>query len=222
MQQKRTMNRKELTQSLVRQYMKQNQQLTRPAKELLFQLAVDTIKSNLSLMEFYRAIKNENNSFSDSSKKLHYQRKEDDTVCLDYCHQQQIYERKHLLEAVGDLMELTDVILPLGSLVQLKKEAFGTISGIGRIENLRVVITHRFIRQDEHSYFTYGGVIYPVANFNGNQILKFTPSLIEKVVHKSFRDEQEDTYVYLMKQEMILQSDIHMVGLREKEEQYEC
>ena len=84
------------------------------------------------------------------------------------------------------------------------------------------MITHRFIRQDEHSYFTYGGVIYPVANFNGNQILKFSPYLIEKVVHKGFRDEQEDAYVYLMKQEMILQSDIHMVGLREKEEQYEC
>lgn len=222
MQQKRTMNRKELTQALVRQYMKQNRQLTRPAKELLFQLAVDVIKNNFSLMEFYLAIKNENNSFLDSSKKILYQRKEDDTVRLEYCQQQQIYEGKQLLAAVGDLMELTNVILPLGSLVQLKKEAFGTISGIERIENHRVVITHRFIRQDEHSYFTYGGVIYPVANFNGNQILKFTPSLIEKVVHKGFRDEQEDTYVYLMKQEMILQSDTHMVGLREKEEQYEC
>lgn len=222
MQQKLTMNRKELTQSLVRQYMKQNQQLTRPAKELLFQLAVDAIKSNLSLMEFYLAIKNKNNSFLDSSKKFLYQRNEDDTVRLEYCQQQQTYERKQLLETVGDLMELTDVILPLGSLVQLKKEAFGAISGIERIENLRVVITHRFIRQDEHSYFTYGGVIYPVANFNGNQILKFTTSLIEKVVHKGFRDEQEDAYVYLMKQEMILQSDIHMVGLREKEEQHEC
>lgn len=222
MQQKLTMNRKELTQSLVRQYMKQNQQLTRPAKELLFQLAVDAIKSNLSLMEFYLAIKNKSNSFLDSSKKFLYQRNEDDTVRLEHCQQQQTYERKQLLETVGDLMELTDVILPLGSLVQLKKEAFGAISGIERIENLRVVIIHRFIRQDEHSYFTYGGVIYPVANFNGNQILKFSPALIEKVLHKGFRDEQEDAYVYLMKQEMILQSDIHMVGLREKEEQHEC
>ena len=45
---------------------------------------------------------------------------------------------------------------------------------------------------------------------------------MEKVLYKGFRDEQEDTYVYLMKKEMILQSNIHMVGLREKEEQYEC
>ena len=45
-------------------------------------------------------------------------------------------------------MELTDVVLPLESLIQLKK-AFEEISGIERIENLRVVITHRFIRQDE-------------------------------------------------------------------------
>ena len=59
-------------------------------------------------------------------------------------------------------------------------------------------------------------------NQQRKQILKFNSSLIEKVLHKGFREEQEDTYVYLMKQEMILQSDIHMVGLREKEEQNEC
>ena len=46
-------------------------------------------------------------------------------------------------------MEPTDVILSLGSLVQLKTDAFGTISGIERIENFWFVITHCFIRQDE-------------------------------------------------------------------------
>jgi len=219
MSQQPAINRKELTNTLVRQYIKQNQQLPRPAKELLYQLATDAIKANHSLMEFYLAIKNQTDSFSDFSGKLLYQRKENDTILLDYGQQHHIYQRNQLLTAVGDLMELTEVILPLGTLVQLKKDAFFAINGIERIETLRVVITQRFVKEDDHSYFTYGGVVYPVANFNQNQILKFTPSLIEKPIHKGFRDEQEDAYIYLMKKELILESGTRMFG-REREVEF--
>lgn len=70
--------------------------------------------------------------------------------------------------------------------------------------------------------YIYGGVVYPVANFNGKEILKFTPSLIEKILHKGYQDEQEDAYIYLMKQELILEKNIHMAGFREQEVEHEC
>lgn len=104
--------------------------------------------------------------------------------------------------------------LPLGTLVKLKKEFFHKICDVSKLDCFRVVITHRFIREGEDSYYTYGGVVYPVANFNGNEILKFTPSLIEKILHKGYQDEQDEVYSYLMKKELVLEKGIHLTGFQ--------
>ena len=214
--------RTELTKSLLRDYMKNNQVLQKDQAGFLYEVAADSIQNNTNLTQLYIAIRNQSDTFSDNAGRLQYKMK-DGTVILTYKNVQQKFEEAMLLmNTISDLIELTEHILPLGSLVQLRKELFAGAIDISRLDNIRVVITHRFVREDEETYYTYGGVVYPVANFNGKEILKFTPSLIEKTLHKGYKDEQEDAYIYLMKQELILEKDIHMAGFREQEVEHEC
>ena len=213
--------RTELTKSLLRDYMKNNQVLQKEQAGFLYEIAADSIQDNTTLTQLYIAIRNQSDTFSDNTGRLQYKTK-DGTTTLTYKNVKCSFEETMLLNTISDLIELTEHILPLGSLVQLRKELFAGAVDISRLDTIRVVITNRFVREDEETYYTYGGVVYPVANFNGKEILKFTPSLIEKTLHKGYQDEQEDAYVYLMKQELILEKDIHMAGFREKEVEHEC
>lgn len=213
--------RTELTKSLLRDYMKNNQVLQKEQAGFLYEIAADSIQDNTTLTQLYIAIRNQSDTFSDNTGRLQYKMKEG-TVTLTYKNVKCNFEETMLLNTISDLIELTEPILPLGSLVQLRKELFAGAVDISRLDTIRVVITHRFVRENEETYYTYGGVVYPVANFNGKEILKFTPSLIEKTLHKGYQDEQEDAYIYLMKQEYILEKDIHMAGFREQEVEHEC
>ena len=213
--------RTELTKSLLREYMKNNQVLQKEQAGFLYEIAADSIPDNTTLTQLYIAIRNQSEPFSDNTGRLQYKTK-DGTATLTYKNVKCSFEETMLLNTISDLIELTEHILPLGSLVQLRKELFAGAVDISRLDTIRVVITHRFVRENEETYYTYGGVVYPVANFNGKEILKFTPSLIEKTLHKGYQDEQEDAYIYLMKQELILEKNIHMAGFREQEVEHEC
>lgn len=80
-----------------------------------------------------------------------------------------------------------------------------------KVNNVRITITYRFVKSD-NTYYTYAGVVYPVGNFNTDKIIKFTPTLIKKVLHRGYSDEQEDAYVYLMKNEYILEDKMKSAG----------
>ena len=111
---------------------------------------------------------------------------------------------------------LTEEVLPLGSVVDLKKELFSFIKDVDRI---RIVITYRFLAKEESKgYFPYAGVVYPTGMLGRKEVIYFTPALIEQVVHRGFEDIQEHQYIYLMKREFIIEKGMKSFGFGTREE----
>lgn len=123
---------------------------------------------------------------------------------------------QHLLSGAIDLMQ---PVLPLGSVVDLKKEKLQEkVPKLEQVERVRIVITQRFLSYTPTGYFTYAGVVYPVGNMQGNQVIQFNPMMIEKVVHKGYEDEQDAAYIYFMKQEYVLREDMRNYEFVSREE----
>lgn len=112
---------------------------------------------------------------------------------------------KTALESVAVLLE---DVLPLGSMVELKKELLTSLPGIENVDKVRVVVTKRFVahQKNEDYFYTYGGTIYPIGM---NYDFAFSKNLISRVVQKGYKDDVEKAYVYQMKRQLIL--DQHRV-----------
>ena len=130
------------------------------------------------------------------------------------------FSNQQLKEIVAGMIDILETILPLGTVVDLKKEFLQKNIQISDIQNIRIIITHRFLYQEnDKAYFPYAGVVYPVGMFDGNKLINFTPAMIDTVVHKGYSDAQEEAYVYMMKQELILEEGMHSYGFSTEEEQ---
>jgi hypothetical protein len=124
-----------------------------------------------------------------------------------------------LREIITSMIDILEKIYPLGTVVDLKNEYLRKHINIDKIENIRIVITHRFLyHEGDKAYFPYAGVTYPVGVFDKNEVINFTNALIEKVVHQGYSDVQEEAYVYLMKQELILSNRMHSYGFSTEDE----
>lgn len=112
------------------------------------------------------------------------------------------------VQLLSNTIEITREVLPLGSIVELDPAYFKPDQ-----ENTspsKIVITGRFIApQGYHSYFPYGGIVYPVGEVKIGSQIYFTTPLIKKVVHHGYTDEIEDAFVFLMKQEFIVEKDMN-------------
>jgi len=200
---------------LLEEYFENRKTMSENQREILRQMATDYKKNNAYLMKLYLTVHKGKNQIIDPIRKLSVQC-EGETCLLKYKEKSVEFSTSKLLRTVGELVELLENVLPLGTLVQLKKEYFGDLLQKANVEKLWIVITNRFIVREDNSYFTYGGVVYPVANFNSQNLIQFTPSLIDKVIQKGYRDEQDETYVYLMKTELIIEKKICSAGFKEE------
>lgn len=125
-------------------------------------------------------------------------------------------------QLLSGAIELIQPILPLGSVVDLKKEKLqGKLPKLEQVERVRIVITQRFLSYTETGYFTYAGVVYPLGNMQGNQIIHFNPLMIQGLVKKGYEDEQDAAYVYLMKQEYVLQKGMRNYEFASEEETHQ-
>lgn len=123
---------------------------------------------------------------------------------------------------ISGAIELLQRILPLGSVVDLKKEKLQEkLPKLEKVEHIRIVITQRFLSYTKTGYFTYAGVVYPVGNIQGKQIIHFNPLMIEKMVQKGYEDEQDAAYVYLMKKEYVLQNGMRNYEFASEEESHQ-
>ena len=61
-------------------------------------------------------------------------------------------------------------------------------------------------------------VSIPVGNLTGSQVIHFNSQMVQKVVHLGYEDEQDSAYVYLTKQEYILQKGKRSYEFASKEE----
>lgn len=216
MEEKKDRNKVEFVSLLLEKYFADKRKMQKEQCDFLHRLALDYKKNHSYFMKLYLAIHNEKNQIIDPIRKLSV-KSEDCNSIIKYKDVEMNFERKELLEVAGDLVELTETILPLGSLVQLKKEYFEELLQNSSVEKLWVVITHRFLRTEAGTYYTYGGVVYPVSNFNAQELIQFTPGLIDRTIQKGYRDEQDDAYVYLMKSELILEKGMKSAGFQKEE-----
>lgn len=120
---------------------------------------------------------------------------------------------------IAAIVDVLDPILPMGSVVDMKKDMFSSIEKLDTVENFRIVLTNRFLYYEEIPvYFPYAGTIYPVGNSKYPAILHFTPGAIERIVFRGFADGADDAYIFEQKKELILERNMHSVNFASKEE----
>ena len=116
-------------------------------------------------------------------------------------------------------MDIYEDIYPLGTVVDLDKKYFRNILPVDEVDELRVVITYRFIPLTDTCYIPYVGSLYPVGNMG---ILKndihFTPRAIERVVQMGYQDEKELAFMYQIKNNFLIHNGKHSSGFANNEE----
>ena len=130
-----------------------------------------------------------------------------------------LLDRNQMLRLLIIAIDALDEILPLGTVVDLKKEYLRKNLPVDEVDKVRVVITHRFLSGGNNKYyFPYAGVIYPFGAPNESKYINFTSHLIEDVVHRGFSDEQDEAYILLMKHELLEEKRIHSFGFASRDD----
>lgn len=117
-----------------------------------------------------------------------------------------------------DMIDLFEEVLPLGTVVDLKKEHMRHQIDLSMVESCRIVITKRFVGVGKGIYYPYAGILYPMGTAGKGRVISFTASMIEKVVYKGFQDQLEKQFVGLMKQEIIINQGRKAAGFCTAEE----
>jgi len=129
------------------------------------------------------------------------------------------FSKAELIAFLAIAIDVFDETLPLGSVVDLKKQYLKDDLPVDKIENVRIVITHRFLHNPkDRFYFPYAGVVYPLGSLGEDRMLHFTSPFIDRVVHKGFSDEQDEAFVLAMKKELLCNRQLHSFSFATKED----
>ncbi|TYW29897.1 DUF4176 domain-containing protein [Listeria monocytogenes] len=143
------------------------------------------------------------NDLKDEQRKLVYKKTASTLEIIDNLSTLQIplFAAKQAIQMVCDY--LYDY-LPLGSVVILNKKYLGKAFEVDEIQQVRFVITQRFACiPDTETFYSYGGIIYPIGQIEGERVMYFTPPLIEEVQHIGFQDDTDRAFVIEMKEELL-------------------
>ncbi len=204
-------NSEEENKTLLEEYLINLKSINDDQKKFLHKIFLDVKKYHDLLFRLYIIMQNKNKLMSENELNFKYTYQDNNCIII-FNEETQQFKYEILKHIISCLIDITEEVLPLGTLVELKKHYLKEVCDVNSIEKIRVVITHRFIDLKGKSYHTYGGIIYPLGNFNSAEIITFSPSLIENVVHKGFSDKQENAYVYLMKKELIIDKNLVSSG----------
>lgn len=123
--------------------------------------------------------------------------------------------KENLKKVISTIIDFSEEILPLGSIVTLKKDVLDTAIE----EEINFVISHRFVvNKGTNSYFTYGGILYPEGKFKEDKTLYFNSSSIRNVDFIGFSNEKEDAFIAAIKNELILKKGMHSINFATEEE----
>lgn len=188
-------------------------------KEGCIRLGEAFVKGNVAFpYEIYYAFMEQERFRLDEKLELEYEKSGEDYF-LRYQGEEWFFEREELKSFLEYLISIFEEVLPLGSVVDLKKEFLEETIPLEDVEQVRVVIVQRYVGESpEGFYYPYAGTLYPIGIPGSRKLIEFTPSLIEKVVRHGYSDEQEDVYVYLMKRELMLERGLHSMGFADKKE----
>ncbi|KAB7667703.1 DUF4176 domain-containing protein [Bacillus sp. B1-b2] len=107
---------------------------------------------------------------------------------------------------VTSSIEIMREMLPLGTVVELNPRHF--LPEQSTSSPTKVVITERYIVPTGYqTYFPYGGVIYPVGELKKDATIYFTEPLITNVVHTGYRDEMEEAFELLIKEDLLVKEN---------------
>ncbi|MDD2234886.1 MAG: DUF4176 domain-containing protein [Desulfitobacteriaceae bacterium] len=208
-----------MTKDLLMQWLDNKAYLSEKDKRTLFEMGCDCSDDVSVLYNINKAlVKKQEILFTDEDKKVTLKIENDRCTLIVEDEKMEIGLIK-LRELITGMIDILEKIFPLGTVVDLKKQYLQKYLPVNKIENIRIVITQRFLYHDGDAvYFTYAGVVYPIGMFQKNQIINFTPALIENIVHIGYSDIQDEAYIYMMKRELILEKGMHSYGFSTEEE----
>lgn len=177
-------------------------------------------KTNVSfLYSINQCLVNKTGALEDKRKGTRYEYQEEESI-LAFGTKSLRLPHKQMKQVIAGMIDIFEDILPLGTVVDLKKDYFAKVMpDIEKVDNFRVVITYRFLHYEGGNvYFPYAGLIYPVGATIPPTMIHFTPMTIEKVVHMGFSDEFEQAFVMKEKIEHIVENKMHSVTFSDEEE----
>jgi len=171
------------------------------------------------LFKVYESFIEGDRFLEDEENGVKYERDGGDYI-LSYDGKECVLEEAEFKRMLVSMLDLLEDTLPLGTVVDLKKSAYeGVVEQLDEVEEIRMVITYRFLGYMEQGYyFPYAGVVYPTGMLGQEEVLYFTRPLVENIVRQGYRDDKEDAYVYLMKRELIIEKGANTYGYATPEE----
>jgi len=109
-------------------------------------------------------------------------------------------------------------VLPLGSVVRLKKDVLKKIELPDGYSPDVVIVDRYLATPDAGIFFPYSGVVYPLGSFGTEGKIFFGPQLIEKVIFPGYSDKREKPFRALMKEEYIIERKLHSMSFASEEE----
>lgn len=211
------MKKEEYKYGLWKVYLEKNSFIAEVWKEDCLKLGEKFLKGNVTfLYEVYYAFVEQERFRLDEQLELEYERIGKDCF-LRWQGAEWIFDEKDFKEFLATMIEIFEDVLPLGSVVELKKEFLAP--ELRTADSVRMVIVQRYVGENEDGYYyPYAATVYPTGIPGSRKLMQFTSALIGKVVSRGFSDEQEEAYVYLMKQELLLEKHEHSIGFAGKEE----
>lgn len=122
-------------------------------------------------------------------------------------------EFKHFLAQTITILE---GILPQGTLVELDLEKIKVPNPYAT--QLYVVITKRFLGDENGPFYQYGGELYPTGNYGTGKIISFTPATIKRIVHMGYESEIDEQFVYEIMDEIVVKQHRLSMGFVENKE----
>lgn len=213
------MTKEEYRMMLWEEYVQQAPFIEAVRKEGCIRLGRAFVKGDVSFpYEVYFAFQEKERFRLDESLGLEYER-DGEEYFLRHQGEEWAFEGAELKGFLEHLIGIFEEVLPLGSVVDLKKEFLEETVPLQDVERVRAVIVMRYVGESpEGFYYPYAGTLYPIGMPGSRKLIEFTPALIEKVVWRGYSDEQEDAYVYLMKRELMLERGLRSMGFADKGE----
>lgn len=116
-------------------------------------------------------------------------------------------------KTIAALVDIYEDVYPLGSVVELKSEAFKDVLPVDEIEDMCVVITYRYVPYTDHSFVQYVGSLYPIGNMGVIKTdVHFTHKTVTNVIHRGYSDEKEIAYLYQIKRQFVVEENAHSTG----------
>lgn len=202
---------------LVKDYLDKKESMDEKQAGLLLSMAAKYENNTAFLSELYAASMYQERYLEDEKTGVKYERDGVDYF-LTIDEEEIRLSETEFRDIISSFIDILEDVLPLGTVVDLKKEFYHTIDELKDAENIRMVITHRFLGSEgEPFYFPYAGVVYPTGMLGIQGVLHFTRPLIKSIVKLGYTDMQEEAFVLLMKHDLIVDKGYRSFGYADDE-----